>query len=203
MPEYYDKHQEWVFPGFADPQVFGNDHPVLIEYCSGNGDWIVDKALQNPQFNWIAVEMQFDRVRKIWSKMKNSGIDNLLIISGEALTFSRFYLPPASIDEVFVNFPDPWPKRSHAKHRLIQRPFIDECARVVKEGGNATLVTDDKDYSEQMIAEMTQHPNWRSRFPDPKFTTEWPGYGGSFFETLWRAKGCTIRYHQFEKIAPV
>jgi tRNA (guanine-N7-)-methyltransferase len=199
VPTHYDKHCEWEFPGFTDATIFGNAHPILVEYCSGNGDWIAAKALQFPHFNWIAVEKRFDRVRKIWSKMQNKQINNLWIVCGEALTFSRFYLPPESIDEVFVNFPDPWPKRGHAKHRLIQTPFVEECTRIVKPGGNMTLVTDDGDYSQQMIHVLTSHACWASRFPDPHYTTNWPGYGDSFFETLWRAKGCVIRYHQFER----
>ncbi len=201
VPTYFDRHHEWTFPGFSDPGIFGNEHPVLVEYCSGNGDWVVAKAMEFPGLNWIAVEKRFDRVRKIWSKMKNQGVNNLLIVCGEALTFSRFYLPSSSIDEVFVNFPDPWPKRGHAKHRLIQTPFAEECARVVQPGGNMTLVTDDDDYSQQMIALLTAHQYWASRFPDPYHVTSWPGYGDSFFDALWRAKGCVIRYHQFERKA--
>jgi len=50
-----------------------------------------------------------------------------------------------------------------------------------------------------MIEVMRQHPLWSARFPEPHFITEWPGYGDSFFEILWRAKGLTIHYHQFEK----
>lgn len=170
-----------------------------MEYCSGNGDWVVGKALQFPEWNWVAVEKRFDRVRKIWSKMHNQGVKNLLIVCGEAMTFSREYLPDSCVEEIFINFPDPWPKRGHAKHRLIQPSFSEECARVVKQKGNLTLVTDHPDYSSQMIEVMLQSPGWISRFPSPHYMTEWPGYGGSFFDTLWRAKGLTIHYHQFEK----
>lgn len=197
VPTHYDKHKEWQFPGFDS--VFQNENPVLMEYCSGNGDWVVSKAVQFPQWNWVAVEKRFDRVRKIWSKMRNQSVKNLLIVCGEAMTFSKEYLKEGCVEEIFVNFPDPWPKRGHAKHRLIQTSFANECARVLKEKGSATFVTDDADYSSQMIDVMTGHPHWESCFPEPYFITDWPGYGDSFFETLWRAKGLTIHYHHFAK----
>lgn len=195
IPTHYDKHREWVFPGFQE--VFQNDHPVLIEYCSGNGDWVIAKAMEFPQWNWVAVEKRFDRVRKIWSKMNNCGVNNLLIVSGEALTFNKEYLPPSCVEEVFINFPDPWPKRGHAKHRLIQDVFVTEIARIVKQGGNATLVTDDPDYSVQIIEVMRKSCQWKSHFKEPYFVTDWPNYGNSFFCNLWKAKGFTIHYHQF------
>ncbi len=194
VPTYYDKHES--FSLFEK-----TDRPIYVEFCSGNGDWVVSKAKEFPQFYWVAVEKRFDRVRKIWSKMKNSSVSNLLIVCGDALTFCRFYVPKAAFDEIFINFPDPWPKRGHAKHRLIQKPFVEESARVVKEGGNAMFVTDDEQYSSQMIEEMHGLCAWRSRLPSPYYLTKWPGYGDSFFETLWRAKGCQIRYHQFERKA--
>lgn len=200
VPTYYDKHKVGA-PDFLS--VFQNDCPCLMEFCSGNGDWVVGKALQFPKWNWIAVEKRFDRVRKIWSKMKNHGVQNLLIVCGEAMTFSKEYLPPQVIDEIFVNFPDPWPKRGHAKHRLIQTSFAEECARVSKDNGSLMLVTDDPDYSQQMIEVMTNHSSWESSLQPPHFLTEWPGYGDSFFETLWRAKGLTIHYHQFKKNDPI
>ena len=71
VPRRYSEHDKWPFPGWEDTSLFGNTNKVCVEYCSGNGAWIVDKAKQNPSINWVAVERKFDRVRKIWSKTNN------------------------------------------------------------------------------------------------------------------------------------
>lgn len=194
VPDYYDNHQEWPFPGWKT--IFGNDKPVIIEYCTGNGTWLAEKAKDSSK-NWVAVEWRFERVRKIWSKMKNYGLANFFIISGEAQTFTREYLPEACVDGVYINFPDPWPKDKHAKNRLFQQSFIEQLARTVKPGGTVTVVTDDATYSEQISREMLTHPVWVSDFPAPYYTTEWEGYGTSYFDTLWREKGKAIHYFQF------
>jgi tRNA (guanine-N7-)-methyltransferase len=115
VPQYYDRHHEWTFPGWESPEVFGRKAPIEVEYCTGNGAWIIEKALANPDRNWVAVEVQFERVRKIWSKMCNEKITNLFIVCGEALTYTRFYVPSHSFSAAYINFPDPWPKEKHAK----------------------------------------------------------------------------------------
>jgi tRNA (guanine-N7-)-methyltransferase len=197
VPEYYQNHEEFIFPGWEDSSLFGKSGKVFVEYCAGNGAWIVEKALQQPEDLWVAVEKRFDRVRKIWSKIQNFKLPNLIVVCGEAQMFNRYYLPDDSIEACYVNFPDPWPKERHAKHRLIQSPFLNELSRKVKKGGVATLVTDDPAYSEQMIGEMLKTLPWTSCFDDPHFVTEWENYGSSYFADLWREKGRTIRYMQF------
>jgi tRNA (guanine-N7-)-methyltransferase len=196
VPDHYQEHQAWPFPGWE--AIFGNAHPVVIEYCAGNGAWIIEKAKQSPECNWVAVEWRFDRVQKIWSKIKNLGLTNLLVVCGEALTFTREYLPEQSVHQAYINFPDPWPKHKHAKNRLFQSPFIAQLGRVV--AGSVIAVTDDPPYADQICTEMLKNPVWKAKFVEPHYVTEWPDYGASFFDTLWREKGKTIRYFQFEHL---
>ena len=112
----------------------------------------------------------------------------------------RVYIfPTESCEAAYINFPDPWPKRRHAKNRLIQPKFLDQVSRLLKREALFTLVTDDPDYSEQMLKEMGHHPGFASFLPSPYFVTEFAGYGSSYFDQLWREKGKVIRYHQFQK----
>lgn len=198
VPEYYSEHHKWHFPCWEDPVLFNKSAPVFIEYCSGNGHWIIEKAKISPDTHWVAVEKKFERVRKIWSKAQNEKIKNLLIVCGEADPFNAYYLIEHEVDGVFVNFPDPWPKPKHAKHRLIQSPFVQQISRIVKPKGKAILVTDDFPYVEQMIQEMRKEGLWKSVYPSPYYVTQWDNYGASYFDTLWREKGKTIYYLQFE-----
>jgi len=191
VPEYYTKHQEWQMPS-----LFPNTNPMVIEYCSGNGSWVIEKAIAHPDMNWIAVEYQFERVRKIWAKMKNHNLSNLVIVLGEAFTFTQFYLPPNSINECYVNFPDPWPKKRHAKNRLIQLSFAIELARVVKPLGEALFVTDDLNYAHQMNEVMGLSSLWDNL---GDFYAD--DYGTSYFDQLFRSKGIPIQYLKFQRKA--
>lgn len=193
VPAYYEKHDAFHFPGWDDPQLFGNKNPICIEYCSGNGKWIASRAHQFPHLNWVAVEKRFDRVRKIWSKTKNESLSNLITVCGEAFTFTHHYVANQSIEKVFINFPDPWPKEKHEKHRLMKSPFIEELARVLKPGKEVTFVSDDSVYVESTTAVFKAHPLFHLK----EHVSELSGYGNSWFESLWRDKGKSIHYLQF------
>lgn len=195
-----DHQKPFVFPGWEHPDLFGNSNPVCVEYCSGNGAWIASKAEQFPHLNWVAVEMKFDRVRKTWGNLKRRGLNNLVIVCGEAYNATKLYFPAGSIADVYINFPDPWPKLRHAKNRIIQTPFLDEMHRILPGGKAVTFVTDDPDYSEWTINKFAAHPGFVSAYPPPYYGTECADYGSSYFEQLWRDKGKVIRYHRFNRI---
>ena len=184
VPAHYDGHEM-----FGMPPLKG---PLAIEYCSGNGEWIIQKCLDEPNFTWIAVEKKFQRVAKIWSKSQNQQLKNLLIVCGEAQTFTKHYLKDNSIEKIFVNYPDPWPKERHAKHRLIQSSFASEMARIAKKQAIATFVTDDQPYATQMQNEMKAP--WELLKADALDTS----YGTSFFDQLWRSKGRSIQLMEFQ-----
>lgn len=202
IPGLVKTPQSFIFPGWDSDQIFGNNNPVAIEYCSGNGAWIADKAKNNPHINWVAIEMKYPRVRKIWAKIKNANLHNLFIICGEAMRATKDYFPDGSIDSIYINFPDPWPKNRHAKNRLIQPLFLEQMHRILRPSGNITFVTDDPGYSEWTINIFEKSPGFESIYPSPYFITEMEEYGAtSYFEDLWRQKGKIIRYHQYKKLA--
>lgn len=196
IPGYYFAHREWRLPTWD--LIFGNDAPVIVEYGAGNGTWIIDKAADDSK-NWVAVERRFDRVQKIWNKMQNRQLKNLFVVCGEAEVFTKNYLHSNSVEQVFINFPDPWPKVKHAKLRLFQASFIEDLNQVLKSPGEMVVVTDDKKYGEQILGTVLSNSLWNSVFPDPYFVTEWDGYVTSYFHTLWLEKGRTIYYFHFKK----
>lgn len=198
VPIHYSDYSSFSFPGFS--ALFEKEAPLAIEYCSGNGDWIVERALNEPHRNWVAVELRFDRIRKIWSKMKNRALSNLFLVCGEAYTFTHHYLSSQCVDEIFINFPDPWPKHRHEKHRLIKPKFLSELSRVLKRGGNVNFVTDDPPYLGETLALFHNTNDFSSHFPAPYYVTELSGYGSSWFDALWRDKGKQIHYTQFVKV---
>lgn len=195
IPKHYFLHEEFSMPSWEE--LFGNTNPVFCELCSGNGDWVVEQARSRPEVNWIAVEKRFDRVRKIWSKMHNFHVSNLRIVRGEAETFFRYYVQDQSLQKIVVNFPDPWPKMRHRKHRLFQEPFMKDVVRVLIPSGNLILVSDDLQYVENAINVMQEQLSAEIPFPHYKRVEE--NYGSSWFENLWRSKGLEIFYTEFKK----
>ena len=132
--------------------------PIKIEVCSGNGDWIIDKAMQHPEYNWIAVEIRFERVYQIWYKMIFNNVKNLVILGGEAHSIFKNYIGDKTINEVYVNYPDP-PVWEESKQRLIDQPFLQEVHRTLEPNRSIILVTDDEPYCNVMAQEFIKIPD--------------------------------------------
>ncbi len=194
VPAYFTEHKK-----FDEKITFEKKQPLNIEYCSGNGQWIIDKAKSHPDINWIAVEMDFQRARKIWVKMHNENLNNLFVVMGEAKTFTKYYLLKESIDNIFINFPDPWPKKKHAKNRLLKKDFLTEVSRVLKQDHEITVVTDDTVYSKQAIDTFVEHKDYQNIYPSPYYVNELIDYGASYFNDLFVSQKKDIFYIKFKK----
>ena len=183
-------------------ELTGHEGPIALELCSGNGDWIVQKARENPGTLWLALEKRFDRCRKIWSKRANGGIANLFIVCGEAKTITEHYFKQPFLSSVWVNFPDPWPKNRHAKNRLIVPSYLSLLQPALLPRGSFTVATDDFDACQRMSRALLQQPRFTPCLSAPYYTTDYPAYGSSYFERLWKEKGRTLYYLQFVKEGP-
>lgn len=174
---------------------------ISIEFCSGNGEWIVQKAKDDPEGTWIAVEKNFSRVRKIWSKTKNHDLQNLLIVYGCGQVFAKSYLPIEKVATVYINFPDPWPKKRHKKHRIMNIEFLQSLERLLITSGTMFFITDSFSYLETVVKLFTQSPSkWKALLPDPFYSTSYyPEYGTSWFGELWKNKGKDIFCTSFQK----
>ncbi len=196
VPPWVDL-KTFSFPGWD--QLFNRKAPVVVEYCSGHGHWIVELAKQHPEFNWLAVEKRFDRAKKIWSKIKNNGLINCIVACAEGGQLTSGYFPNGSIEQVYINFPDPWPKTRHAKHRIMSNPFLDEMKRVLTPSGTVTFVTDDEDYSKIFFKIMGKRTDFSHLIPEPHFGPLPDDYGISFFEEIFREMGKVNRFHKIGK----
>jgi tRNA (guanine-N7-)-methyltransferase len=192
IPGFYERHEEWKIVPWED--LFAVSQPIAVEFCSGNGQWICDRAEQNPHINWVAIEKRFDRSRKIWGRLHRMKLPNLFIICGEAFAAVKHYLPKRSVSAFYVNFPDPWPKLRHAKNRLITTSFLDSLLPLSLPQATATFVTDDEPYAKEMLEQLEASPAWKPLLPEPYFASNPTNYGSSYFYELWKEKGRTIYY---------
>jgi tRNA (guanine-N7-)-methyltransferase len=175
--------EERIFPDWEEILV----KKPSLEFCSGNGDWILEQAAAHPEIQWVAVEMRFDRVRKIWSKAKNRGIDNLFIVHGKAQDLCRLFLSDACLRAVYVHFPDPWPKKRHHKNRLFQPEFIAELGRILMQEGELKVVSDDLPFLQASLENIQDSTEFKSLLKEPYYQ-QITVYGYSYFKELWEEK---------------
>ena len=132
------------------PQVFAQPQPLEVELGSGDGSFLAQWAAVCPSRNFLGVERLLGRLRKLDRKAQRAGLANVRMMRIEAAYFLEFLLPPRSVSALHVYFPDPWPKRKHRRHRLINERFPELASRVLARQGVVYLRTDDADYFAQM-----------------------------------------------------
>ncbi|HMJ65175.1 MAG TPA: tRNA (guanosine(46)-N7)-methyltransferase TrmB [Candidatus Binatia bacterium] len=144
-----------VYPrSYVEPlplaQLFSSQEPLEIELGAGDGSFLAAWTAKKPLHNFLGVERLLGRIRKAERKIQRGGLTNVRLLRIEAGYFLEYLLPPGSVATLHVYFPDPWPKRKHWRHRLINEHFTGIAANALQPGGAVYLRTDDQNYFAQM-----------------------------------------------------
>jgi len=125
--------------------IFDTKRPLHLEIGCGKGNFAVGMAKKYPEINFIAMEKVADvccvALEKAFATRQERENDNLRFIIGDAKTLEESF-PESSLDCIYLNFSDPWPKSGHAKRRLTHRTFLDIYARLLKDDGILKFKTD-------------------------------------------------------------
>jgi len=139
-------------------KLFPADQPLEVELGSGDSSFLVEYARRHKGHNFIGVERLLGRIRKLDRKGGRAGLTNLRGVRIESSYFLEYLLPPQSAVALHVYFPDPWPKRKHRRHRLINQRFPALARQALAPGGTVYLRTDDENYFEQMTGVFAADP---------------------------------------------
>ncbi len=111
-------------------KLFGNDNPIDIEIGMGKGDFIIGMAMQNPNVNYIGIEMYDSVIVRAVQKLENKIIPNLRLIRMDANLIDEVF--EKEINTIYLNFSDPWPKKRHEKRRLTSHEFLKKYDNLFK-----------------------------------------------------------------------
>jgi tRNA (guanine-N7-)-methyltransferase len=131
-------------------QVFPKPQPLEVELGCGDASFLAEYARRNPDQNFIGVERLLGRIQKLDRKGRRAGLANLRGVRIESAYFLKYLLPPHAATALHIYFPDPWPKKKHRRHRLINEQFPGLALAALAPGGMVYLRTDDADYFAQM-----------------------------------------------------
>lgn len=173
--------------------------PLEVEIGPGKDDFIVHAAAKAPQTNFLAIERLRERVDKLCGKIERAGVGNVRVFFGDARLALERLLRPGQVGAFYIHFPDPWPKRRHAKHRLFQAAAAARLAECLAPGGRLNVVTDVRPYAEQILECLEATPGLANRNGAGQWLTELPGYHRSVYERKRRVAGCTIHYLLFAR----
>lgn len=173
---------------------------TIVEVGPGRGDFLFHTAKQNPQSLICAIELDPGRFDKLMRRRERFETPNVWLLQGDA----RIVLPQVfsnGVDIIHIHFPDPWPKRRHAKNRLMQAPFVMACFAALKPGGYMYFTTDHRPYAEAVEALLSEFPTQFESVYQPVIRHESDESFPTFFYQMWIAQGRQICYQKYRKKA--
>lgn len=163
------------------PRMKPGARAVRLEIGFGGGEHLAEQAARAPDVLFLGCEPFLNGVASALRWVSERNLDNVRICAGDARPILES-LPDASLDAVFVLFPDPWPKARHHKRRFIQSDTLAEIARALKPGGRLRFATDWRDYAAWTLERALREPrlswtaeraaDWRAP-PDDHVTTRY------------------------------
>ena len=145
-------------PGFDLRSWFGREAPLVVEIGSGVGEATVELAAARPSYDVLAFEVWHPGVADTFHRLERAGVENVRLISVDAVWSLRHLFGTAGIRELWTFFPDPWPKTRHHRRRLVDPVFSHLAADRLEPGGLWRLATDWGDYAEQMVDVLDTEP---------------------------------------------
>ncbi|CEN25009.1 tRNA (guanosine(46)-N7)-methyltransferase TrmB [Paraclostridium sordellii] len=136
-------------------EKFQNDNPIHVEFGTGRGKFLTTLAKQNPNINYIAMEMKEEVLLKAVEKAVENELNNILFIWGDVNKILD-YFDKGELSRVYINFCDPWPKKRWYKRRLTYRGFLENYKKLLKDDGEIHFKTDNEKLFEFSLNEFSE-----------------------------------------------
>ncbi len=140
--------------------VFGRTAPVVLEIGFGNGESLVQQAFDNPQWNFLGIDVHDPGIGHCILKAEAAGVKNLRLLNHDAIEVLSHQIPDSSLARTNLYFPDPWPKKRHNKRRIVQIDFLETIADRLGEDGTLNIATDWAPYAEHIDEVLSQFPRF-------------------------------------------
>ena len=138
---------------------FSNNNPIYAEFGTGRGKFITTLAKNNPDINYIAMELKEEVLLKAVEKAAEANLTNILFIWGD-VTKIEDYFEKEELSRIYINFCDPWPKKRWAKRRLTHTNYLNKYYKLLTQDGEVHFKSDNEGLFEFTLNEFCKNP-WR------------------------------------------
>lgn len=185
-------------PRLVPSALFHTPGPVRLEIGTGKGTFLRDWALRSPQDLHLGLELREERAQRTALKCAEAGLHNVRVVHGSMEDLFARLDPRSRLEAIHVNFPDPWPKKRHARRRLMTADRVSLYARHLAPGGALVFVTDSPEYALWTREILVAEPTLRDVFGGIRH--HWPCYPVSIHQEKFLAMGRTMHYQKFARV---
>lgn len=177
-------------------ELFGNENDIIVEIGFGNGESLLQQAINQLEFNFIGIEVHGPGVGHLIHHAHEKGLLNLKVIRHDAVEVLKQQFADDSIKQLQLFFPDPWHKKRHHKRRIINPEFISLVHSKLKAGGLFHMATDWQHYAQQMLEQMDSTEGLQNIAGNGHFS---PGKSGRC-ETKFERRGIKLGHGVWDLI---
>ena len=172
---------------------------IVLELGFGRAELLLELAAQNPGRVYLGVEVSRKRVEKAGRRAVKRELANVFMIHAPGEYVLERVLPPACVDECWINCPDPWPKKRHWRRRIVQAPLIELLARALPAGALLHVATDHEGYRDWIAEVMARQTAFQNLHAPKAWSDTRPERRETAYEAEWRALGRTMAYFDYRR----
>ncbi len=180
--------------------VFGSEGDFYVEVGFGNGEFLCHLAAQHPECLYLGIEWSFKSVEKAKQRIMRLGLSNIRLVLEDARIAVPFLIEDGCVKGFYFNFPDPWFKRRHKKHRLFTLSALRAYHCKLVPGGFIEVATDWAEYAYWIVEQVLMSRLFQPLYPEPFFVNFLPGRFYTKYERIHHLlHGDPVYYMKFVK----
>ena len=179
LENYWDRYGIKSDTHFLDFEILFKRHaPVVMDIGIGTGDTTISHAQLHPENNYLAIDVHRPGLGQVLNRIESNNLTNIKVINNDVIHILQEQIPDHCLSQIFIFFPDPWPKTKHHKRRLINNRLLELIKKKMTANGRLHIATDWKDYARHIQNlcnsdpgllnlvgnnQSAPRPNWRTK----------------------------------------
>lgn len=177
---------------------------IIVELGAGSCNFSLQLAETHPECLVIAIDKKRDRLLQGSRVAATKNLRNIVFVNGSAEAIGTL-LPPSSVSQIWITFPDPYFKKRHIKHRMINQAFLDSYAQILRPQGQLYVKTDNSNFLADAAGQLEHHPRFEITMLETDLASGGqdesnPIYFQTKYEQLWRDAGLSIGFLAADKL---
>lgn len=188
---------EYYLPLDDLSEVFRNEKRTALEIGFGEGDFLIEMAKKETEWNFVGIEIKRKRFKKAVKRVERENLQNVKFLLMDAKIAVEEIFSPNTFSKVYINFPDPWPKDRQKKHRIINPKFLVRLSDIMKPLAALEIASDHEDYISHILEVFENMEIFKSEFRSPAYVNRLPYRPITKYEMEFREEGREIYYLRF------
>lgn len=177
-------------------ELFPQRQPLALEIGCGIGDFILQLAAQQPQMNFLAIDIYNKGCYKTCRRIDETTLSNVRVMRIEARYLLSYFGQADMFAAIYINCPDPWPKKRHRNRRLVNHTFLTQILYYLQPDGDLYFITDVADYAQQVAEQLASIDGYSNQLAEP-YCLQLANYPTSKYMRRFLQQGLPIHFqHQ-------